>query len=171
MEIGTNDGEGADGMTAAPARSVAARHLSRPLAAILSSAGLSVEDVDDAITEQIARGLPPLLRPGHPQNCKLADATGFNIVSLARRYHRLLVEIEQKPQQGIWWIYREHNRTNADFMCSGVVPDTVAAALGGRPLSVLADPPFEIGTAVIKTASVLESNSMSVAVTPLWIDL
>ncbi len=158
-------------MTAASARSVAARHLSRPLAAILSSAGLGVGDVDDAITGQVARGLPPLLRPGHPDIRKLADTTGLNIVSVARRYHRLLVEIEQKSQQGIWWIYREHNRTNADFMCSGVVPDTVAVALGGQPLSVLDDLPFEIATAVIKTASVVEGSGMSVTVTPLWIDL
>lgn len=158
-------------MTAVPARSMEARHLSRPLATILSSAGLGVEDVDDAITVQTARGLPPLLRPGHPHIRKLADTTGLNIMSVARRYHRLLVEIEQKSRQGIWWIYREHNRTNAAFMCSGVVPDTVAVALSGQPLCVLADPPFEIGTAVIKTASVVEGSGMSVTVTPLWIDL
>jgi len=170
MEPGNDDGEKASRMTAVSTRRVAARYLSRPLAAILSSAGLGVGDVDDAITGQTARGLAPLLRPGHPHIRKLADTTGINIVSVARRYHRLLVEIEQKSQ-GIWWIYREHNRTNADFMCSDVVPDTVAVALGGQPLSVLADPPFEIGTAVIKTASVVEGSGMSVTVTPLWIDL
>lgn len=158
-------------MTAVSTRRVAARHVSRPLAAILSLAGLSVGDVDGAITEHTARGLPPLLRAGHPHIRKLADTTGLNIVSVARRYHRLLVEAEQKSQQGIWWIYREHNRTNADFICGGVVPDTVAAALGGRTLSVLADPPFEIDTAVIKTASVHEGSEMSVTVIPLWIDL
>lgn len=158
-------------MTKASAGRMAARHLSRPLAAILSSVGLAVEDVDDAISGQIARGLAPLLRPGHPHIRKLADATGLNVMSVARRYHRLLVEIEQKSQQGIWWIYREHNRATADFMCSVVVPDTAAVALGGRPLRDLADPPFEIDTALIKTGLVVEGGAMSVTVTPIWIDL
>ena len=145
------------------------KHLSRPLASMLSVAGMSAAGIDAAITAEVARGLPPLLRPAHPATRRLRDVTGLDVVSLARRYHRLLVEVEEKQDTGIWWIYREFNRASSLFLCGGIVPDTVAAGLAGKPLSILADPPYEIGTALIQTVSIVENNWLSVAVTPQWV--
>jgi hypothetical protein len=149
----------------------AARYLSEPLASMLSLAGLQIGEVDDAIAQQIARGLPPLLRPGHPHLSKISDATGLNVVSVGRRYHRLLIEVGEKSQKDVWWIYREHNRTSAEFLCGSVIPITAATALVGEPLSSLADLPFKISTASIHSVDIIEGSWLRAAVVPEWIDL
>jgi hypothetical protein len=146
------------------------RHLSRPMASMLEAAGLTVDIVDDAIGEQIAKGRPSALRVGHPLVDRLRAETGLGVVLVGRRYRRLMLEIEQPVERAMRWIYREHSPVRSEFLCRGKIPETFAAGLGGEPLSRIADPPWQIGTAIIETVTVLHDGWLSVAITPCWLD-
>lgn len=145
------------------------RHMSQPLSALLRQAGLACDDVDSALDRQAARWAHTVLRHGHPYVRRLRTSTGFNAVGIARKYRRLLIDIEQRGSDGgMLWHYREFGRANCLFRCKGVIPDTTLAALPGRTLGSLIQPYPALSATRIHDAVATRDGWIEMTVEPGW---
>lgn len=145
------------------------QYVSEPLLALLRQTGVSPRDVDAAIERQANRWAHTLLRQGHACVRRIRAATGLEVVGIARKYRRLLVEIEQHGTDGaIAWHYKEVGRTGGTFRCKAAVPDTVLAALPGRALGDLIQPFPALSTTRIDAVDVVHDGWIELTVTPGW---
>lgn len=114
-------------------------YVSKPLLAMLESAGLAAPAVARSIIRQTDKNCYPVLRAPHPYIRRLRDATALHVVEIALRYGRLLVSIEQMKDGRIHWMYREFNSRYCSFQCRAQLPASVAIALRRKPLSIVTD--------------------------------
>lgn len=112
-------------------------YVSKPLLAMLESAGIAAPAVARSITRQTDKNCYPVLRAPHPYIRQLRNASGLHVTEVSWRYGRLLVTIEQMKDGRIHWTYREFNSRHCSFQCRVELPETLAIALRGKPLSNL----------------------------------
>ncbi|RSY81993.1 hypothetical protein DAH66_14075 [Sphingomonas koreensis] len=143
-------------------------YLSDPLDDLLQRSGLSAAKIDMSL-ERLARlWQPTVLKPGHPYLRQIQQRTGVNVVGIARRYRRLLVEIEQLEDAKLRWRYHERSRSDCVFACAGQIPHTLGDALRGRPLRALIIPTPALGEMTIDTVLHDPDGRLDLRVTPQW---
>lgn len=110
-------------------------YLSAALLGLLRQASLTPEQVDAAIDVLARRWTHAMLRAGSPLLQALRQATGINVVTIARRHHRLLLEVDTRHEGQRQWHYHELGRHRTVLTCRTTLPHTLAAATVGRALS------------------------------------
>jgi hypothetical protein len=152
----------------AASRNSSHRYVSEPLLALLQRAGIAARDVDDALDRQALRWAHTLLRHGDPSVCQLREGSGINVVGIARKYRRLLTEIEQRAADGSTaWHYRELGRAGSAFRCAPV-PATALAALPGRRLGDLIKIDSALAHVTIVEVTRSDSESIELVIAPRW---
>lgn len=142
--------------------------LSGPALKLLSQSGLAASQVDEALTALVRDRAQTVLRYHHPLVRRLKDATGINVVQIARRSKYLLIEIEQHDDQGPLWQYREHAPRRCIFSCRGQIPATIEAALQGELLERLVNPAVMLQGAIVQDIAGTADGWLNIHITPQW---
>lgn len=145
------------------------QHVSAPLLDLLTRSDLTAEGVDKALEQMAARGRPAMLRADHPCLAQMRERTGIGVVSIARRYKRLLVEIEQDDERGPIWRYSERGRDQCLFHVKVTLGATLQAALIDKPLARLIEPTAALGMAIIEDIATDRQGWLDLIVKPRWI--
>lgn len=114
-------------------------YVSAPLLKLLQAAAIQPGAVQRSIINRAGKNTYPVLRAGHPYIRRIRAATALDVTGIAWRYGRLLVSIEQIKNRRVHWFYEEIKSSHCSFRCSAELPETVAIALRGKPLSVVTD--------------------------------
>ena len=146
------------------------RHISEPALSLLTAAGLSASDVDDALGELVSDKRAALLRKPHALIQRIGDQTDINVVSIARKSRHILIEIEQRKSDTAWWQYREHSPRRCVFSCRGQLPATIETALNGALLEKLVRPAIAMSSTTIESVGSTRDGWLEVDVTPAWIE-
>lgn len=125
------------------------RHVSGPALELLGQAGLSPADIDAALEDLVWSKTSAILRSHHSIVQRIRQATGINVVQIARRSRCLLIEIEQHKDNAPSWQYREHTPRNCVVSCRGQPPDRIEIALHGALLEKLIRPALAMNGTII----------------------
>ncbi|TPG22273.1 hypothetical protein EAH87_00135 [Sphingomonas koreensis] len=110
-----------------------------------------------------------MLRADHPLPAALRQATGVDVVTIARRYRRLLLEVDTEYGDRRRWHYQELRRHRTVLKCHTSLPDTLAAAAVGRTLSELISGGPLAGNSTI-TEATTSGGRLVLNLNTVWVD-
>lgn len=146
-------------------------YVSAPLLSMLQAAAIQPSAVQRSITNRASKNTYPVLRAGHPYIRRIRAATALDVTGVAWRYGRLLVSVEQIKDRRVHWFYEEIKGSHCSFRCSAELPETVAIALRGRPLSVVTDTIEILANVIIAGVDeeLATKGLLSLQLAPQWI--
>ena len=144
------------------------RHVSGPTLELLGQAGLAPEDVDSALQKLVWSKTSAILRKHDPLIARICDTTAIGVVQIARKSRYLLMEIEQRGDNGALWQYREQAPSKCIFSCVGQVPDLIESALNGELLEKLVIPAVAMAGMLISNIDETGDGWLNIDVVPPW---